>query len=126
MSARNLSWALLCVLLTFTIHAQDLNKLELPKEKFFRPFGPGFKSSMAVCVAGGLADTFSTGDQYELNPLFRRSDGRLNKPLNITAGLGLCAATMIYERKYPKVVSIMRYVFGGIRFGVAIRNWRRL
>lgn len=140
---RNVSRTALCGLLLFlasvSVYAQDAP--ESVKQKFlkeptpavrtdakrglWRSYGKAFKVSMAVCVGGGLADTFSTNGLVETNPLFRRSDGSLNKGTAILSTGLVCGGTVLLEKKWPRFASVGRFVFGAVRFGFAVNNWRK-
>jgi hypothetical protein len=95
------------------------------KKSLWRSYGPMFKASMTTCVGGSLADIASTSGLYESNPLFRRSDGRLNKVTAILSTGLVCGSTLLLERKYPRLASVMRFSFGGVRLAMAFRNWSK-
>jgi len=82
-----------------------------------------FWSSSAAYWGGFTVDALSSKGHAEANPLFRSRSGTANIGLNAAVTGGFYAFTVWLQRRHPKAASAMRYGFGGIRFGVAIRNW---
>ncbi|HKR02280.1 MAG TPA: hypothetical protein VJT09_16500 [Pyrinomonadaceae bacterium] len=140
MIVRNLARLCVCasILFTLTIHAQDAPKsvqakfLKQPKqaEKLDtfsnpKPFGKWFILSSVIYWGGSIADLASSQNGYEVNPLLRNPSGRVGngKALLLTgSGYGL---TLMIEKRHPKAATVLRFIVGGVRLGLAFRNLRQ-
>ena len=111
-SARVLNLALL-LLLPLSAHAADVDL---------------FRISQATVGAAAVADVVSSYGLIERNPVLGR--GPFGPPeAAISLGATACALLLqeIAVRKFPKSrkwLIPVNFIVGGLRFGVAARNWR--
>lgn len=96
----------------------------IERRDLFRPFGPMTAISTVVCLAGTFADVATSGGA-ELNPLLRNSSGQFSQGKALAIGAGICGGTLLIERLAPstsKAMSVIRFIGGGVHFGVALHN----
>lgn len=113
--------------LTASVEKARAKPSKLESRSLWRPYGPMTAASSAVCFSGVTADALSSRGKLEGNPLFRKSDGTVNISRGMILGYGMCGGTLLIERRWPKyakALSIVRFITGGLRFGVAIHNSR--
>jgi hypothetical protein len=86
--------------------------------------GPAhFWLSSATFWGGFTVDALSSVGHAEANPLFRQQDSTANIGVNAAATGSFYVFTVLLQHRHPKAANIMRYVVGGVRIGVGIRNW---
>lgn len=123
----SITLALLCA----TAHSQTLKKSDFLKpkpiqaDKKWKPYvGSISLASLAVCGIGAISDPLSTRGLNETNPLFRNDRGGIRVGRSLAVGLAPCAATYLFEKKSPQLASLIRFIYGGVKIGWAIRNRR--
>jgi hypothetical protein len=79
--------------------------------------------SSATYWGGFTVDALSSEGHAEANPLFRQQNRTANIGLNAAATGGFYVFTLWLQPRHPKAANIMRYLFGGTRIGVGVRNW---
>jgi len=122
---------LLILSFSFAVSAQALQKSDflkpqlLKSESTWRSMGPMTAISGAVCFSGTAADIGTSGGFNERTGFYRNPDGSPNKGRAALVEFGSCGGTLLVEHFYPKaakVMSVLRFAMGGIRFGVAVHN----
>lgn len=97
---------------------------------FFKPFGKGTWISLSACGGTGAADILTQlfnerRGMLERNPLLRDKHGRLNVGRAVAIKTAICGGTLLLERKYPKVMFIIRTTFSVLQGGAAVWNASR-
>jgi hypothetical protein len=85
--------------------------------------GPHFWLSSATYWGGFTVDALSSEGHTEANPLFKLQNRTANIGLDAAATSGFYVFTLLLQPRHPKAANFMRYLAGGIRVGVGIRNW---
>ncbi|HKF58290.1 MAG TPA: hypothetical protein VKJ45_22800 [Blastocatellia bacterium] len=86
--------------------------------------GPAhFWLSSATFWGGFTVDALSSAGHAEANPLFKQQDSTANIGLNAAATGSFYVFTVLLQRRHPKAANIIRYMVGGVRIGVGIRNF---
>lgn len=89
-----------------------------------KPYGKWFAITSVIYWGGTAADIASSQgkDFYEGNPRFRSADGGLNTGRAVTVAVGIYAATVALEKKFPFAMAVLRSIVGIGRGGVAWTN----
>src|SRR5215470_1637091 len=81
-----------------------------------------FWLSSATFWGGFTVDALSSEGHTEANPLFKLRDRTANIGLNAAVTGGFYVFTVLLQPRCPKAANILRYLVGGTRIGVGIRN----
>lgn len=106
-------------------------RMESPRATSARkPFDRWFLISSAVFAAGAVMDHQSTVagmkkvGAREANPLLRNSDGGFSSGKHLALSAGMYGASLMLQKKHPRMANILRLVGGFAKIGVSIHNRR--
>lgn len=108
---------------------QPVKKTAIKHSDFFKPYGKGFAISSAAYWGGVVFDVARTQSCQkartctEANPFLRTSQGGANIGRAVGVSAGIYGVTLLLEKKYPKLASIVRLSVGGGHFLAAGRQW---
>jgi hypothetical protein len=102
-----------------------MNGRDVPGKKRFDKW---FLASSAVFAVGAVLDHQSTvagmkkAGARELNPLLRNSDGSFSPGKHLALTAGVYGASLMLQRKHPKMANVLRFIGGAAKIGVSIHN----
>jgi len=102
-----------------------MNGRDVPGKKRFDKW---FLASSAVFAVGAIMDHQSTvagmkkAGAREVNPLLRNSDGSFSPGKHLALTAGVYGASLMLQRKHPKMANVLRLIGGAAKIGVSIHN----